>query len=518
MATTEASTHGRPTVTAARNDVQLRHIPLSRVIVPDSFNPRGEVVDNRELEQLADSIRADGCLQPIRVRSTDNGDYVLIAGERRYRAAVKACVMELPAIIRPAGSGDEEEHSDLLVEALLENDLRRDLDPLARARGYQRLIETGLTAKGVAERLQTTQTRVGEHLRILKLPAELQAKVASGEIPVRAVKPLGQLAGIHPGLASAAAEQVLNPGEADEPYSWADVERAPLDVAIAGGQLPDGVYRPHTPYPIEAFALGDGAKENLAAIERMLGRPIEHVQFDGNDIAQARALGAAHGENWQTVIVGDDVAAQLVTDYLARSIKELRNRAREQRKREREAAASASSPANGSTVDRATAVAGSDTSTDADPEAAWRAEREAEHQAREEATRFNLELGRAVFTTLSRVRVDEHVLKLLASVEIVGELADVAMRGARYGFPGWVTETTQKNGKAKYGYLEKSEAGQRASDYLRGATKPGEIAGRQLALLVMATYPRLRELLAARRAELATGDKQPNAAPATAEA
>ena len=64
------------------------------------------------------------------MRATDHGDYVLIAGERRYRAAVKACVMELPAIIRPAGNGDEDEHSDLLVEALLENDLRRDLDPV----------------------------------------------------------------------------------------------------------------------------------------------------------------------------------------------------------------------------------------------------------------------------------------------------------------------------------------------------------------------------------------------------
>lgn len=80
------------------------------------------------------------------------------------------------------------------------------------------------------------------------------------------------------------------------------------------------------------------------------------------------------------------------------------------------------------------------------------------------------------------------MLKLLASVEIAGELADIAMRGARYGFPGWVTETTQKNGKTKYGYLEKPQATERANDYLRGATKPGEIAGRQLALLAMATY------------------------------
>ena len=222
-------------------------------------------------------------------------------------------------------------------------------------------------------------------------------------------------------------------------------------------------------------------------IEQLLGRPIEHVTFDGNDVAQARALGAAHGENWQAIIVGDDVATQLVTDYLARTAKELRKRAREQRQRERDAA-SPTAARHGDAVNGTTPAAGSASSAGVDPEEARRAEREAERQAREEATRFNLELGRAIFTNLSRVRVDEHVLKLLASVEIVGELADVAMRGARYGFPGWVTETTQKNGKPKYGYLEKSEAGQRASDYLAGAGKPGEIAGRQLALLAMATY------------------------------
>ena len=395
--------------------------------------------------------------------------------------------MELPAIIRPAGTGNDDEQSDLLVEALLENDLRRDLDPLARARGYQRLIDTGLTLKGVAERLQTTQARVREHLRILKLPEELQAKVASGEIPVRAIKPLGRLAGIHPGLAITAADQVLNPGDDYEPYAWADVERAALEVALAANKLPEGVYRPHTPYPIEVFALSESASKDLAAVERILGRPIEHVRFDGNDVAQARALGAAHGENWHAVIVGTDVAAQLVGDYLARSVRELRQRAHEERKLARDNQASADGSA-GSDADDSTPVGGSNNGTASDPEEARRAEREAERQAREEASRFNLELGRAVFASLSRVRVDEPVLKLLASVEVVAELADVAMRGARYGFPGWVTETTQKNGNTKYGYLEKPQAEQRANDYLQGATKPGEIAGRQLALLAMATY------------------------------
>jgi hypothetical protein len=280
---------------------------------------------------------------------------------------------------------------------------------------------------------------------------------------------------------------VLDPGDEYEPYSWADVEHAPLEVALAANKLPEGVYRPDTPYPIEVFALGERAGKDLAAIERMIGRPIERVQFDGNDVTQARALGAAHAENWHTVIVGQDIATQLVEDYLARTVRELRKRAREERKLAHDTAS-----ANGSTgsdaVDDSTGVASSDKSTTPDPEQARRAEREGERQAREDATRFDLELGRAIFGSLSRVRVDEPALKLLASVEVVAELADVAMRGARYGFPGWVTETTHNNGKTKYGYLDKAESEKRASGYLQGATKPGEIAGRQLALLAMATY------------------------------
>ena len=94
---------------AAQADTeQLRHIPLSRIVVPDGFNPRGEVSDDRELEQLAESMREHGCITPIRVRATDHGDYVLIAGARRYRAAGLAALMEIPAIIRPAGAGDED--------------------------------------------------------------------------------------------------------------------------------------------------------------------------------------------------------------------------------------------------------------------------------------------------------------------------------------------------------------------------------------------------------------------------
>jgi hypothetical protein len=120
---------------------------------------------------------------------------------------------------------------------------------------------------------------------------------------------------------------------------------------------------------------------------------------------------------------------------------------------------------------------------------AQRAEREAERQARERATAFNTDLGRAIYSTLSRVKLDERTLKLLSTVDVTGELGDLAMRGARYGFPGWVEQAAQRNGKTKLVYAEqRAGAEQRARAYLAGAASAGEIAGRQLALVAMAVF------------------------------
>ena len=130
MATTTPQTQESSAAEVEASMVQLRYVPLASIVVPDGFNPRGEVVDDGELEQLAETIRQHGCLQPIRVKASDEDGFALIAGERRYRAAVKAALVEIPAIVRPAGTGDEEEQAELLVEALIENDQRRDLDPL----------------------------------------------------------------------------------------------------------------------------------------------------------------------------------------------------------------------------------------------------------------------------------------------------------------------------------------------------------------------------------------------------
>jgi ParB/RepB/Spo0J family partition protein len=468
---------------------QLRHIPLSRIVIPDGFNPRGEILEGRELDQLAESMRRHGCLQPVRVRPTETGDYLLIAGARRYRAAVKAALMEIPAIVRPAGAGDDEEQADLLVEAVIENDLRVDLDPLARARGYRRLIDTGLTIKGVAERLATTQARVREHLRILKLPQDAQAKLAAGEVPLRAVKALEGLAQVHPGLAAAAIAQVLKPTDEYEPYTWADLEQQPLEVAtLAGDELPHGVYRAYIPYPVDAFTLSERAQKDLAALEQLIGGSLREVRFSHEDVEQARQLGAAHGEHHRVIIVGDDVAGQLAGDYIARCLKVQRSNDRRQRQ------------AGQRGGDSETRGAEADAQAERKAEDARRAEREAEREARERATAFNGDLGRAVYSSLSRVKVDERTLKILASVNVTGELGDLAMRGARYCLPGWVKETTQRNGKTKCVYIDqRAEAERKASEYLAGATKAGEIAGRQIALIALAVYADQQALAASNR-------------------
>jgi hypothetical protein len=91
-----------------------------------------------------------------------------------------------------------------------------------------------------------------------------------------------------------------------------------------------------------------------------------------------------------------------------------------------------------------------------------RAEREVRKQAQEQAVAFNDELGAAVVKALGRLRVDERVVKILSAVDLHGELDKIALRGARYGFPGWVVHTETKTGKPKLDYAASGEARSKA--------------------------------------------------------
>lgn len=134
--------------------------------------------DDAELEELAASVAQVGVLQPVLVRpSADGHRYELVAGERRLRAAERAGLTEIPAIVRR--TGDEQ----LLTEALVENIHRTDLDPLEEALAYQQLLEDfGVTHDELARRLGRSRSAISNSLRLLNLPAGVQQRVADRQL------------------------------------------------------------------------------------------------------------------------------------------------------------------------------------------------------------------------------------------------------------------------------------------------------------------------------------------------
>lgn len=145
-------------------------------IVPNQRQPRSEF-DNDALEELAESIKIHGVLQPILVRPLSEGKYELIAGERRWRASQLAGLDKVPVIIRSA-AGQES-----LELALIENVQRADISALDAAVAYKRLAdEFGLTQEEIGLRVGKTRTSISNTLRLLKLPTEALSALRSGQI------------------------------------------------------------------------------------------------------------------------------------------------------------------------------------------------------------------------------------------------------------------------------------------------------------------------------------------------
>ena len=145
-------------------------------IVPNPQQPRARF-DDETLSALAASIREVGVLQPVVVRRLAGGEYQLVAGERRLRAAQMAGLGEIPAMIR---EGDDVSG---FTEALVENLQREDLTPLEEAAAYRQLMEDfGLTHEEVAVRVGKSRSAVSNTLRLLQLPAVIQGLLEAGDL------------------------------------------------------------------------------------------------------------------------------------------------------------------------------------------------------------------------------------------------------------------------------------------------------------------------------------------------
>ena len=138
------------------------------------FQPRTRF-DDVALNELADSIKATGVLQPVIVRKLGTGDYQLVAGERRMRAAHLAGLARIPAIVR------DYDDRQMIELALIENIQREDLNPIDEARAYQTLIErVGLTHDQLSERVGKQRSSISNALRLLALPPEIMDMVSRG--------------------------------------------------------------------------------------------------------------------------------------------------------------------------------------------------------------------------------------------------------------------------------------------------------------------------------------------------
>lgn len=153
----------------------LRHLPIE-LLKPSPNNPRKHFAES-DLDDLAKSIRDKGLLQPIVVRPLTHGEHEIVAGERRWRAAQRAGIHDVPVLIRELSDGEA------LEIALIENIQRSDLNPLEEARAYGLLLEQfNYTQQQLADSIGKSRSHIANTLRLLNLPESVRSQIEKGSL------------------------------------------------------------------------------------------------------------------------------------------------------------------------------------------------------------------------------------------------------------------------------------------------------------------------------------------------
>src|SRR5215218_4361000 len=227
-------------------------------IVPGPMQPRTHF-DEASLENLADSIRSHGIVQPLVGRRRGDG-FELIAGERRWRAARLAGLSRVPVVVK------EVPDDNLLEIALIENIQRENLNPIEEAQAYRKLIETvGLTQEALASRVGRDRSYITNYLRLLRLPEDLQQLVKEGRLSTGHARTL--LALSHPDLQRRIARQIIDGGlsvRATEQLVHKATEEKPPRTATA-------------PHPVDPNIRAAETK-----LRRALGTQVKIIQLSGD--------------------------------------------------------------------------------------------------------------------------------------------------------------------------------------------------------------------------------------------
>ena len=243
-----------PALEATPTDT-LRMLPVD-ALTPGKYQPR-RAMDPAKLAELAESIKAQGVIQPVVVREIDRDKggkvYEIIAGERRWRASQQAGLSEVPVVIR------EVDDRTVVAMALIENIQREDLNPLEEAQALQRLIdEFDLTHAQAAEAVGRSRAAVSNLLRLLELPPDIRTLVETRALEMGHARALLTLA---PAAAIALARQAVEHG-----WSVREVEHRVQQ--LSAGAVPPSV-KPGQTKPIKARPQAD-----IAALERDLSESL----------------------------------------------------------------------------------------------------------------------------------------------------------------------------------------------------------------------------------------------------
>ncbi len=409
-------------------------LDIDAIHVEDGFNPRVDF-DPDEHRELVASIERHGIAQALTVRPNGGSHFVLVAGERRLRAARDAGLKQVPVLIR--------EGDGALAAALAENLIRADLNPVEEARAILRLadLEKLGTDKEVAARIGKSAAYVGERRRLLKLPEGCLPFFASGAVPLEAERNLRRIAKVSSRIAVCACE-LAQRGEVEARALVGSFDDVLYAVSRARFEDPPTMIEP-TSVPLEVIADEEKRsrlqQELLEARPHLPGAPTQ-IRLGQLEIDAARAAGclveveADHG-GWSTTamfITDRELAGDLAERHLERIVKE----AREQEERRVKAARKAGKPAT----------------KDDEKEARAKAREEAK-AAKASAERFNESVGRKLIERRGISGRKEHGLnraKALAGI-LLCDHDGLAAAGIRLVLPQLreVERKTLKSGESR---------------------------------------------------------------------
>lgn len=144
-------------------------------IQKNPYQPRKEF-DREKLDELAQSIKENGIIQPIIVRQSPVIGYEILAGERRYRASLLAGLRSIPAVVKQLSD------QEMMVQSIIENLQRENLNPIEEARAYESLIEKGFTHAEIADKMGKSRPYISNSIRLLSLPEQILSEVESGKL------------------------------------------------------------------------------------------------------------------------------------------------------------------------------------------------------------------------------------------------------------------------------------------------------------------------------------------------